>query len=62
MLVLPQQVLEESARSSQNHLVGLDLIAIFTGQSDICEVIILSETPKCCVYVLFEVRKLEANF
>ena len=39
----------------QNDLVSLKLLPIFTGQSDIREIIVISQTSKCSVGIVLEI-------
>ena len=46
MRIEEEDVLEEGAARTQDHLVTLDLVAISTGQGDISEVFIGVQIPK----------------
>ena len=46
MFVLFQKVEEEGTCRDENQLMGFHLAAIFTGQGDISELLVLSQLPK----------------
>ena len=61
VFVSSKQLLEERTGGSQDHLVCFHLLAILTGQSDISEVIVLSQASKGIFDVLLEIVPLEAE-
>ena len=61
MLVFPQEVLEEWTEGSQDDLVGLNLLAILTCQSDISEVKTFPQASKCCVDIFLVVVPLQTK-
>ena len=62
LLVLLQNVLKEGTHCRQDHLVSVYLMAIFTGQSNISKVNIVSKTYKIRIFDVFEVVPLDWNF
>ena len=62
VLGLLQKLHEERAWRGQDHFVGFNLLAIFTGKSDISEFYVFPETSKWGCDVFFEVVPLETEF
>ena len=60
--VLLQQVLEETARRSQDHLVRLHLLTILTGQSHIGKVFVTLYFPKSYFELFLGVVQFQAVF
>ena len=62
VLVLPQKLFEEWTWRSQDHLVCLNLLTIFTCQGDITELLVPPEISKGSADVLSEVIPLKTQF
>ena len=61
MLVLDQHLFEEGTGCCQDHLMGLHLVTILTGQSHISKVKVLPQIPKGFVNIGIKVIPLEAK-
>ena len=62
MLVSAEQLQEEWAERSQDHLVSLNLLAIFTDQSHIFKVFVLPQIFKRTFDIFLEVIPLKTKF
>ena len=56
-----QKLLEEWAGGDENHLVGLDLLTILTGQGQICEVLVISQLSESRADIVTEVVPLQTQ-
>ena len=61
VLVLPQELREEGTGHDEDHLVRINLLAIFTGQGYISEVFVLSQFPKRSPHIVAEIVPLQAQ-
>ena len=61
MFVSPKYFLKERTGGSQDNLMSLQLLTIFTGQGYVSEIFVISEPSKCKVYICFEIIPLQTK-
>ena len=57
-----QQAPKKRAGSGQDNLVGFNLLAIFTGQGDICKLVVTSQFFETCQDVFLKVIPIQTKF